>query len=191
MNRVNQSKEAERKKLERRKRAEKIGAKRYKAKKEKFNTIDFYHFTDVKNIKSIMEHGLFGWMSLEKEPFNYKREIDYFPASDIPGKDSTYGLSRWLDLTKGYSDYIRLTSNKNHPMIDKAVYRNSLNLKYIKISNNIIEDIGCLFSNMNATKSGVTIDTDMSIYLESEDPQKEILVKHHIPASYIEKVEDY
>ena len=44
---------------------------------------------------------------------------------------------------------------------------------------------------MNATKSGVTIDTDMSIYLESEDPQKEILVKHHIPASYIEKVEDY
>ena len=133
MNRVNQSKEAERKKLERRKRAEKIGAKRYKAKKAKFNTIDFYHFTDVKNIKSIMEHGLFGWTSLEKEPFNYKREIDYFPASDIPGKDSTYGLSRWLDLTKGYSDYIRLTSNKNHPMIDKAVYRNSLNLKYIKI----------------------------------------------------------
>ena len=191
MNTMAEGKAEQRKKSERRVRAQKIAAERYKAKKSKLIEIDLYHFTDVRNIKSIMEHGLFGWMSLEKEPFNYKREIDYFPASDIPGEDSTYGLSRWLDKTKGRSDYIRLTSNKNHPMIKEAVFRNSLNIKYLKISNKIIEDIGCSFSNMNATKTEATIDVNMSIYLESDDPQKEILVKHHIPASYIEKVEDY
>tara|TARA_B110000003_G_C16444541_1_gene455409 strand:- start:52 stop:627 length:576 start_codon:yes stop_codon:yes gene_type:complete len=191
MKKMPDSKADQRKKSERRLRAEKIATERYKTKKAKLNEINLYHFTDIRNIKSIMEHGLFGWKSLEKEPFNYKREIDYFPASDIPGEGKTYGLSRWLDTTKGRSDYIRLTSNKNHPMIKEAVFRNSLNIKYIKISNKIIEDIGCSFSDMNATKTEATIDVNMSIYLESDDPQKEILVKHHIPASYIEKVEDY
>ena len=176
---------------ERQEKAKKRGSERLAIKKTKFKEIDIYHFTDEKNIPSIKEHGLFGWESLENEPFNYKREINYYPASDIPKKGKPYGLSRWLDYREGYTDYIRLTSNKNHPMIDKAIYRNSLNLKFLKISNEIIEDIGCLFSSMNATDNDTEINGNISTYLESDNPQKEILVHHHIPASYIEEIQDY
>ena len=191
MNRNNTSNAEERKKAERRERAQKIASERFKAKKLKLEKIELYHFTDVKNIQSIMKYGLLGWMSLEKDPYNLKREIDYFPASDIPSEGSTYGLSRWLDVRGGYPDHIRLTSNKNHPMVDKAITKNYLDIKFIKISKTIIEEIGCLYSDMNATANAATINTNMATYLDSDDPQKEILVGHHIPVSYIEEIEDF
>ena len=170
--------------------AKKIANKRIENKKNLFKKLSLYHFTDKRNIKSISKHGLYGWKTLEEPPFSYKREIDYFPASNIPAEGSTYGKSRWLDIRKGKEDFIRLSGNMNHPMIGRAEYWNSVDLLFIKISTNIIDDLICEFSNTNATATIAKIDSNISTFLDSKDPQAEVLVEHHIPPEYIEDIID-
>ena len=48
----------------------------------------------------------------------------------------------------------------------------------------------CEFSNTNATATIAKIDSNISTYLDSKDPQAEVLDEHHIPPEYIEDIID-
>ena len=168
--------------------AKKRAAKKLESKKKEFKKLELFHFTDKRNIKSISKYGLLGWKTLEEPPYSYKREIDYFPGSNIPAPGSTYGRSRYLDVRKGKEDYVRLSGNMQHPMIGRAEYMNSLDLVFLKINTKIVDDLVCEFSDTNATANIANIDYNISTFLKSKDLQAEVLVKHHIPAIYIEDV---
>lgn len=169
----------------RQQKAKKIATERIENKRNQFKELEIFHFTDKRNLESISKHGLLGWESLESPPYNYKREVNYYPASNIPAPGSTYGRSRYLDVRKGYTNHIRLTKDKGHPMTGSAEYWNSLDLVFLKISNQIIDDLVCLFSDTNATKTGAIINHDISTFLNSTDIQAEVLVEGHIPSQYI------
>ena len=62
-----------------------------------------YHFTDARNIESIMTHGLLSWPSV------FKYGIDAVLGSNE--------LSRRLDARRGHQNYVRLAPQANHPML--------------------------------------------------------------------------
>ena len=54
---------------------------RQKELTEKLNSLNLYHFTDIRNLDSIRKNGLFGWLALENHMY-YAKDVDYFPAVD-------------------------------------------------------------------------------------------------------------
>lgn len=153
------------------------------------NNFQLLHFTDIRNLESIQQNGLLSWENLEKDPFNYLRERDYFPASDPPGSHNhKNGLSRHLDELKGYTNYVRLCKNSNHEMIEAAKKRgNNLCLLTIKIE--ALFDLKCLFSDDNATalSRSVEINTNYKTFINSNKNQAEVLVENCVPIEYIEQ----
>jgi hypothetical protein len=61
-----------------------------------------YHFTDERNVQSIMECGLLSWCALDEQKM-----------AVVCGGDE---LSRELDEKKNLQDYVRLSFAQKHPM---------------------------------------------------------------------------
>ena len=158
---------------------------------KKLEEIELFHFTDKRNLDSINKHGLLGWETLEKKPYQYIRDVDYFPgcdakeSGDYEGNIYEEGWSRYLDKEAGLTNYIRLSSHKTHYMVRKAPSR-GLDLIFLKISNKVITELACLFTNQNANKKwSLVIDNDINTFLNSDDSHAEILVHQKIPVNYI------
>lgn len=69
----------------------------------------FYHFTDLSNVRSIVEHGgLISWGECKNK------------GIQIPCPSSS-SLSRNIDLTYGLQYYVRISICKHHPMMYYAL----------------------------------------------------------------------
>lgn len=150
--------------------------------------IELLHFTDIRNIESIYQHGLISWENLEKKPLNYSREKDYFPSSDPPSREHIDGLSRTLDKAKGYTNYVRLCKNRNHEMIQAAKNRGN-KLCLLKVKIEAIYELECLFADDNATATTrpVQINKNYKTFIKSDKNQAEVLVENCVPLEYIDK----
>lgn len=146
-----------------------------------------YHFTDLKNVRSIIENGgLFSWA--------YCSQNDI--AISNPG--GTH-LSRRLDARKGLEDYVRLNFNSDSPMLHAAEH-----LKYVailEIDSSVIFWKETKFSTENATSNSAEIGDDLEVfehidfdiatsegwqgYGNLRSKQAEVIVKTHIPISLI------
>ena len=154
----------------------------------------FYHFTDVRNLKSIIENGgLFSWYTAHNKGI-------------IIPKPGGNALSHSLDLQKGLEDYVRLSFAQFHPMAHRLELEGAKNV-ILKIhpSVSIMDDT--LFSNMNATSNACYVGNDLKalkrvnitevngIYKRTDkefpESQAEVLVKRHIPLKYILNIDDF
>ena len=176
-----------------------------------------YHFTDVRNLNSIVEHGILSWKTLEE------RKIDYETQAGT--------RSHKLDLDKGWDNYVRLSFCKYHPMGLKA--RKNSNIVILKISPKILIDFsnnkdGVYITNTNAVSKDprfcyltnfscnsesevndlfklkdddhyidIPIARSIEIYPWSDDlnssykkQQAEVLIKGNVPAEYIVNLAD-
>lgn len=154
-----------------------------------------YHFTDIRNIKSIIAHGgLFSWYSA---PQNGVDIIN-------PGGDT---LSRSLDKRSNLEDYVRLSFTKWHPMMHKKEQEGA-NIVVLKIHPSVAILHNTLFSNMNATSNMCSVGADLKAlkrinleatrkaYVKSTDKdfaelQAEVLVKTHLPLKYILNINEF
>ena len=149
----------------------------------------FFHFTDISNLKSIIDNGgLYSWKYCAENNIN------------IP-KAGGGNLSRELDTRYNLEDYIRLSFCADHPMTDR-LKQSGYNLVLLLIKIDVAWFEETLFSDMNATddlhhhgslledlkKVDITAARDM--YVEKTSPkfkkhQAEVLVKRFIPLKYI------
>ena len=153
----------------------------------------FYHFTDVRNLESIIANGgLHSWSSIQKKNIN-----------SIMSSDE---LSRALDTRKGLQDYVRLSFVQKHPMKYKVEKERGLNLVLLEVDVSISCLESTLFSDMNATDNNVTVKDDFDFLktfnydlfkqryinlgdLEKKKYQAEILVKDFLPIKYIKNID--
>jgi len=153
----------------------------------------FYHFTDVKNLKSIIQQGgLYSWYGLES------RQINSFLSSNQ--------LSRELDTRYNLQDYIRLSFGSYHPMSSRLIHQEGKKLVWLEISLEVACFEETLFSDINATDNNVkignsldflkTIDLDVFKYQyrdldynAKKKYQAEILVKKFLPIKYITNID--
>lgn len=98
----------------------------------------FYHFTDRRNLDSILSNGgLYSWKYCK----------DNGIAIPWPGGDAT---SRSLDEYHGLSDYVRLSFCSNHPMRYHVNGRGG-NTVLLRIKVDVAGLEGTLFSDINAS----------------------------------------
>ena len=155
----------------------------------------FYHFTDVKNLKSIIQYGgLYSWYGLET------RQINSFLSSNQ--------LSHELDTRYNLQDYIRLSFGSYHPMSSRLIHQEGKKLVWLEISLEVACFEQTLFSDINATDNNVkigdsldflkTIDLDVFKYQyqyrdldynAKKKYQAEILVKKFLPIKYITNID--
>jgi len=153
----------------------------------------FYHFTDVKNLQSIIQHGgLYSWYGLE--------------ARQINSSLSSNQLSRELDTRYNLQDYIRLSFGSYHPMSSRLIHQEGKKLIWLEISLEVACFEQTLFSDINATDNNVkigdsldflkTIDLDIFKYQyrdldynAKKKYQAEILVKKFLPIKYITNID--
>ena len=157
------------------------------------NNIDkFYHFTDEKNLESIIENGgLYSWKGLEDKDINVSLSSDE--------------LSRQLDSKKNLQDYIRLSFTDYHPMSTKVEREDGKNLVWLEIDLEVALWESTVFSDINATDNNVTVNgnfdflktLDFDVFrkrysnldsLEKKKYQAEILVKDFLPIQYIKNI---
>lgn len=149
----------------------------------------FYHFTDRKNIPSIIKQGgLFSW--------------DFCQNNDIcienPGGDE---FSRKLDRRFTLQDYVRLSFCNDHPMAYRKKQEGS-DIVLLKIAIDVATFESTIFSDINATDSThkqgkslkflQTIDFEAvkANYVSRDDEmfkyhQAEVMVKTFLPIQYI------
>jgi hypothetical protein len=153
----------------------------------------FYHFTDESNISSIkLNGGLYSWLFCEENNIEINK----------PGGDHT---SRDLDVRYNLENFVRLSFAKEHPMQHVALRDGRLrSIRNLEIDIETATFKSTLFSNMNATKNGHTVDNDLSFLkneikfdiikqlhyynLSPEDKpfyQAEIMVEEHIESKYL------
>lgn len=151
-----------------------------------------YHFTDSRNLASIIEHGgLFSWQQCKKRGIKVA----------APGGD---GDARLRDRRKDLGDYVRLSFRADHPMRHAAERdRRILKVEFLKIDPSVIYLRPTLFSNMNANSAGVRVGGDLEAFkqtkfdlatgsrrwytqAEKNFSQAEVLVKGHVPLDVIE-----
>lgn len=131
-----------------------------------------YHFTDERNLKSILEHGLLSWYQLDK-----------LGLSSHPGSND---LSRYLDSRKNLGDYVRLCLNTSHPMMWFCLYQGRISrVKWLKISPVVWTFSENLYSDTNAASNCATINSKPKTVLKRGDNQAEVLVKTRIDTNYI------
>lgn len=153
---------------------------------------NFYHFTDVRNLESIIDNGgLYSWSSIQKKNINSIM--------------SSGELSRQLDTRKGLEDFVRLSFVENHPMKYMVEKDRGLNLVLLEIDISVACWESTLFSDINATDNNVIIGRDLGflkklnynlfkqkyVYLEAQQKkqyQAEILVKSFLPIKYIKNI---
>ncbi len=151
-----------------------------------------YHFTDRDNLESIINNGgLYSWKDCEDKGIMIAK----------PGGGQ---LSRSLDSRDGLQHYVRLGLNKQHPMMFAAMNDGRItNPVILEIDLEVAYWNGTKYSDMNATKSGANVGSDIKdlkqLHFSSLkafnhfqlDPQEqpfyqaEILVKNFIPLKYI------
>ena len=162
---------------------------RQKELTQKLNSLNLYHFTDVRNLDSIRKNGLFGWLTLENS-MNYVKGVDYFPAVDENNLSRNLDSKYRDDINGDLKNYVRLSSNKKHWMAENASTRR-LEITFLVISNKIFTDLNCLFSDMNTNKTASTVSKHPEIFLQSKDKHAEVLVHRHIPVKYILRKEGF
>lgn len=178
---------------------------KYKSNLEEYKKIiareyisKLYHFTDRENLESIIKNGgLYSWSYCEKN--NIK--IPVLASGD---------LSHSLDRKAGLENYVRLSLCNNHPMKYVAMNEGRINNPVLlEIDPELIYWQETMFSDMNATKNGARIGSDIDDFdairfditrlnnyfdLSDEDKsyyQAEILVYEHIPLEYILNIKDF
>ena len=152
-----------------------------------------YHFTDRANIPSIKRRGgLYSWYTCEQKSI----EIP------IPGGSL---LSRNLDLRYNLHDYVRLSFNKRQPMLYVAKRDGRINNPvFLEISPEVVYWEETLFSDENATANSAIIGCGLDDFerinfsfaksgqwqdeQEKKLIQAEVLVKSHIPLSFIKNI---
>jgi len=156
------------------------------------NIKKLYHFTDKENLFSIIKHGyLYSWHYLEKNNIGVPR----------PGGNA---LSRKLDSKKELEDYVRISFNKNQPMLYLAQKDGRiLNPVIIEIDPEVIYWQNTKYSNMNAAANQAEIGEGigdfrkikMDIVLKDEFDymnksfyQAEILVKTKISIDFFKNL---
>ena len=150
-----------------------------------------YHFTDRSNVDSIREYeGLYSWWYCEQENI---------PVPCPGGSATSHMLDRW----KGLQDYVRLAFCSNHPMLFICMReRRIVEPIILETSPEVIYWQETLFSDVNAADNSAVIGGGLDDFLQidfdiacSEDfledkatrkrQQAEVLVKRHIPLTYI------
>lgn len=152
----------------------------------------FYHFTDRRNLSSIIEHkGLYSW----------KYSLDNNILIPYPGGGEQ---SRILDERHELEDYVRLSFCDDHPMIWRLKCEGH-ELVLLKIKVDVAWSKNTLFSDINAADSlhshGDSIEDLQRVdlkatrmhYVSRSDPnfkkhQAEIMVKNFIPIEYITNI---
>lgn len=152
---------------------------------------ELYHFTDSKNLKSIIENGgLYSWKYAEQNGIKINN----------PGGND---LSRRLDSIKGCENYVRLSFCKNHPMMYIAKNEKRIEVPYIlRVKPEVIYHIDTKYCSMNANRNDAIISGDFT-YFEKIDfsifskdytslektlkpyYQAEILIYEHLPLAFI------
>lgn len=166
----------------------------FRAIVNKNNITCLYHFTDRENIPSIIRYGgLYSWYTCEQK------------SIEIP-KPGGNQLARYLDLRHNLQDYVRLSFNKRQPMLYVAQRDGRINNPvFLEISPEVIYWEETLFSDKNATANSVVIGCGLDDFKrinfrfaksgqwqnEKEKGliQAEVLVKSHIPLSFIKNIE--
>jgi hypothetical protein len=130
------------------------------------------HFTDRRNLKSILKHGLLSWEALES------RNIQHFAASTP--------LSRTLDTRAGLGDYVRLCRSDRHPMAYKAKCDGRVGkLVWLKIDPGVVRWRSTRFSDINATSSNARVGGDADIFYDSSDLQAEVMIERALSTRWI------
>lgn len=156
----------------------------------KDNQVEYlYHFTDRRNLASIIENrGLYSWKYCEENKINIP-----FPGGD--------DLSRQLDTRYDLGDFVRLSFCSDHPMVYR-LKASGRDMILLKIKVNAAWSNDTLFSDMNATAKlhhhgaeyNDLLRVDMNAvkkrYVSRDDPdfakhQAEVLVKTFVPIEYI------
>jgi len=149
----------------------------------------FYHFTDRRNLESILKHkGLYSW----------KYSLDNNIPITYPGGDDQ---SKILDKRHGLEDYVRLSFCDDHPMVWRLKCA-GYDLVLLKIKVDVAWSKDTLFSDINAADSlhshggtfedlkRVDLKATRMHYVSKSDPsfkkhQAEVMVKSFIPIEYI------
>jgi hypothetical protein len=160
---------------------------------EQFNISCLYHFTDRSNLESIQQHGgLYSWFYLESN------------GIAIP-KAGGGELSRRLDSRRGLQDYVRLSFNSKQPMLYVAQQEGHISDPVIlEIDPQVIFWEDTWFSNINAAtfnkgtpiigpgfehfqsiRFDIATKRSWSGELQKGLFQAEVMVKTHIPLTYI------
>lgn len=165
-------------------------------KKRKIDCI--YHFTDKRNLKSIIDNdGLFSLRACEENNI-------------IINKPGGNQLSHNLDRKASLDNFIRLSFTANHPMMYFAISDGRIeNPVILKINPEVIYWLKSKYSDSNATSKNAVIGEDFNSlplskieliknidYFDSLEENKkyyqaEILVKEKIPLKYIENMYEY
>lgn len=144
-----------------------------------------YHFTDLRNVKSIIEQGgLYSWWSCKE-----KEILIPFPGGTR--------VSRNLDTRHGLQDFVRLNFNPNPPMLYAAEHLNRVAI--LEIEPYVVYWKDTKFSNENATAAAAKVGDDLDSfeainfeiavgtewhgYDAKRWRQAEVMVKTHIPLS--------
>ena len=152
----------------------------------------FYHFTDRRNLQSIINNGgLHSWDSLTRN------NIHTFTSSNE--------LSRNLDIQYGLENYVRLSFTNYNPMTTRVISQEKRELIWLEIDMNVALLGDTLFSDLNATDNNVKISSDFNFlkslnfnifnkrwntlnFKEKKEYQAEILVKEFLPIKYITNI---
>lgn len=130
-----------------------------------------YHFTDIRNVSSILKLGLMSWFKLNE------LGLTYYPGGNFS--------SRMLDERKSLQDYVRLCLSPNHPMMWACLFQGRIQVcKWLEISPEIWSFNSNLYSDTNATANRAKIDSNPRTALNG-DIQAEVLVASSIPQRYI------
>lgn len=141
-----------------------------------------WHFTDMSNLQSILDHGLMSLNALESE----KIEVRHY------GADS---LSHSLDHIFNLDKYVHLSFVSDHPMYHVAKDRGSIvNPVWLEVDLSVIFESTTLFTNAVANATGTVpfqakdlrekIDFDAMLHsdfdIRKEAKKAEILVRDRI-----------
>ena len=157
-----------------------------------------YHFTDRKNLESIIKYGgLYSWMDCVEQGITIPK-----PGGDIQ--------SRELDARKGLEYYVRTSFTRNHPMMYQAKNEGRIDDPVIlEIDTEVITWRNTRFSDKNSVRNdmhhGSTLEDFVKIHFDttqfnshfdledSEMPfyQAEVMVQNFIPLKYIKNIDKF
>ncbi len=165
----------------------KSGWQQYNQLLEEYNVKRLYHFTDLRNISSIIHHqGLYSWHYCQQNGINIP----------CPGGNR---LSRELDVRNGNEDYVHLSFNHNPRMLFSVEGIRSAVV--LKINPSVVCWESTKFSDVNSVDNMANIGDDLEAFtrirfdvalreswkgfMERKWRQAEVLVRRHVPLCHI------